>query len=60
MIGVDSAPVVGVEKIARIDLKREHRPEEPGGIIARIVVLKAIDVIGHLARLAFCVVWRRQ
>ena len=30
MIRVNRAPVVSVQQIAWIDLKREHRPQEPG------------------------------
>ena len=47
MTRIDCAPVIGVQNIARIDLERKHRPQEPAGIF--VLMRKArIDVIGHI------------
>ena len=47
MVGIHRAPVIGVQKIAGIDLEREHRPQEPRGIDPGIVIRRQVDGIAH-------------
>jgi hypothetical protein len=47
VIGIHRAPVIGVEHVARIDLKREHRPQEPGGVVARMGIALKVDRVAH-------------
>ena len=47
MVGIHRASVIGVQKIAGIDLEREHRPQEPRGIDPSIVIRRKVDGIAH-------------
>ena len=46
---VDHAPMVGVQHVARIDLKREHREQEPTGIFIEMREA-GVDIVGHILK----------
>ena len=47
MFRIHGAPVIGVQQIAGIDLKAEHRPQEPTGILV-IIRMTTVDIVGQL------------